>query len=196
MISFSLALFLNNDLVWNHLCLIRVIVKKRDMKLRLNSLIIICIALIISGTYPVYAQSELVTLQAENDSSISQMVKSGNYIFKARMALPMQGGSKFLTTDYDLVVSSDTIKAWLPYFGRAYSAPIDPSGGGIKFTSTRFDYKVNDLKKGGWRVEIAPKDVRDVRKLTLNISESGYSSLQVISNRRQLISFNGKIVDR
>lgn len=118
---------------------------------------------------------------------------SGDYVFKAQSVSPGGGAYRHLTSIYTLQVSEDTLAADLPYFGRAYSAPINPSEGGIRFTSTEFELKKQSKKKGGWVVLLEPKDTRDVRQLTLTISEKGYALLQVTSNNRQPISFNGYI---
>lgn len=84
----------------------------------------------------------------------------------------------------------------MPYFGRAFVAPMNPSEGGIRFTSTDFNYTVKDRKKGGWDIAILPKDAKDVRQMLLSVTESGYGSLQVISNNRQQISYNGYLMER
>lgn len=129
----------------------------------------------------------------KNDKAlqVKESVENQHYIFVAQTALPLQGRVRQLTTDYTLKVSKDTVIADLPYFGRAYSAPIGTSGGGIQFTSTKFEYTSTERKKGGWNISIKPKESQDVRELSLSISENGYASLQVISNNRQAISFNG-----
>lgn len=133
---------------------------------------------------------------AVRDSSVESMVRYGDFVFQAQTALPMRGRVRYLTSPYDLSVSRDTLEAYLPYFGRAYSAPIDPTKGGIEFTSTRFQYKIVSHKKGRWNILIKPEDVNDVQQLSLSVSGSGYASLQVLSTRRQPISFNGRITAR
>ena len=97
-------------------------------------------------------------------------------------------------------VTKDSIIAYLPYYGQAYLAP-DPgtTEGGIKFTSTNFNYKVNQGKKGGWEIVIKPRDHditnwRDVQQMVLNISPDGYASLYVLSTNRDPISFQGDII--
>ncbi|SFD90551.1 protein of unknown function [Chitinophaga sp. CF118] len=126
--------------------------------------------------------------------AIEQMVTSHNYVFKAQTVLPTGAvPNRQLTAEYDLQVSPDTIICYLPYFGRAYTAPMDPTKGGIKFTSTKFDYKETQRKKGGWDILIKPHDTQDASQLSLSISSTGYASLQVISNNRQPISFSGYI---
>jgi len=127
----------------------------------------------------------------EKAALVKENVENRNYRFVAQTALPLQGRVRQLTTEYTLKVTKDTIIADLPYFGRAYSAPIGATNGGIQFTSTNFDYTSTEKKKGGWDISIKPKDTQDVRELSLSISQNGYASLQVISNNRQTISFNG-----
>jgi len=144
----------------------------------------------------VYAQDSTKDNKASKESNVKNMVDAGNYVFVAQTALPVRGGMRQLTSYYDLKVSKDTIVSALPYFGRAYTAPIDPTEGGINFTSTNFNYTTTERKKGGWDILIKPKDGKDVQQLFLTISETGYAVLQATSNNRQAISFNGYITER
>lgn len=130
--------------------------------------------------------------QAARDD-IRSAVTAQEYTFKANNAESARGRNRMLTSEYDLRVSKDTIVAYLPYFGRAYSAPMDPSSGGIKFTSVDFSYSLTERPKGGWEVLIKPNDAKDVQQLFLTISENGYGSLQATGTNRQPISFTGQI---
>jgi hypothetical protein len=147
------------------------------------------------------AQNARQQRQSAKAEHIKNMVTNIDYVFKANYVNPQRGGSRALTSDYDLAVSKDTINAYLPYFGRAFVAPINPTEGGIKFKTAKFDYKAKSNKKGGWDVLITPKDrnisdMRDVQTLRLNISQNGFASLQVISSNRDPISFDGYIESR
>ena len=133
-------------------------------------------------------------------AAIKNMVDDTKFYFNAEYALPMRGGTKQLTSIYDVKVTKDSIIAFLPYYGQAYMAP-DPgtTEGGIKFTSTNFSYKVNQGKKGSWEIVIKPRDHdisnwRDVQQMVLNISPDGYASLSVLSTNRDPISFQGDII--
>jgi hypothetical protein len=127
--------------------------------------------------------------------SVKSLLESKNFAFRAQTVLPMGQASRQLTSEYDVRFWSDSIISHLPYFGRAYSASYG-DGGGIQFTSTDFEYKVKARKKGGWDITIKPKDADDVREMNLTVTESGSASLQVSSNKRQPISFNGFITER
>jgi len=135
--------------------------------------------------------SAAVTAQDREQSSIQQAIETKNFIFRASSATPQRGSIRQLTTEYELVVRVDTVNSFLPYFGRAFTAPFNPSDGGIKFTSTYFVYTANEKKKGRWEIEINPKDVSDVTTLYLTVFDNGRASLRVSSINRTAISFNG-----
>ncbi len=132
----------------------------------------------------------------ESSKDVSGLINSKRYVFIAQMASPVGGQSRQLTSEYDLKVRGDSIIAYLPYFGRAYTAPADPSKGGIQFTSTDNAYTQSARKKGGWDINIKPNDAGDVRQMVLSVTSTGNATLQVISNNRQTISFNGYIAER
>ena len=135
--------------------------------------------------------------KAAKAANLKNMIESKSYIFKANQAYPMGGGQVNLTSsNYDLKLSNDTLTAFLPYYGVSYSAPINPTEGGIKFTTTKFDYKVVQKKNGNYQVTFKPKNLNprtpeDVVNMYLTVSQGGYATLQVISINRQGISFNG-----
>ncbi len=146
---------------------------------------------VVSFLLMVLMKPALIFSQSEAD--VKNMVESGQYIFVAQFAIPMAGRTIALTSEYDLTVSKDSIIAYLPYYGRAYQAPLDPSQGGIKFTSTKFDYKTAKAKKNGWDISVATKDQSDNSRLSLHISVNGKATLQASSVYRQPISFTGYI---
>lgn len=133
--------------------------------------------------------------QKLDQATVQQLIQSKEFVFKAQSVLPMTGASRQLTYDYEVRVMGDTISSYLPYFGRAYSATY-PGPGGVDFTSTDFDYQVKKAKKDRWRITIRPNDNQDVRELDLTVYENGSAYLQVISENRQPISYNGYILPR
>jgi len=139
------------------------------------------------------AVSFSTSAQEKDPVSLQNMIESKNFVFKARTAFPQSGSSQLLTSQYDLTFTGDKLVSFLPFFGRAYSvSPADD--GGIKFTSTNFNYTTKKTKKG-WSITITPKDANGVQQLFLDISTSGYANLQVNSANRQNISFAG-VVER
>lgn len=129
----------------------------------------------------------------DKEAVVKTMVDNHRFVFKAQSAQPTRGRTVQLNSDYDVKVSGDTLRTYLPYFGRAYSAPIGGSGGGFDFTSKEFEYNSKARKKGGWDITIRPKDVADVREMSMTVFENGSASLRVTSNNREPMSFNGYI---
>ncbi len=125
-------------------------------------------------------------------SDIKDMVDSHRFTFVAESVNPNRGRFRTLTSRYDVRVSSDSLVSYLPYFGRAYTAPIDPSEGGIHFTSTDFSYDVTNNGSDKWNLLIKPKS-QDVRQLNFTIFGNGSATLSVTSNSREPISFNGHL---
>lgn len=136
----------------------------------------------------------MIQAQEKNELTTQQLLESKNYIFKAESVNPPRGRFRQLTSEYDLVVTSDSVIAYLPYFGRAYSAPINSAEGGIKFTSADFEYSMDKKKKRSYEVVIKPKDIQDVQTLYLTVFDNKKASLRVNSINRESISFNGYIM--
>lgn len=155
-----------------------------------NILIRSLLTILIAGSF-----STVTHAQKLDKAVVQNFIKAKEFVFKAQTVLPMTGMSRQLTSEYDVKFLGDSIVAYLPYFGRAYSAGYG-EGGGIDFTSTKFDYKVKQRRKGGWDITIKPQDAKDVQQLNFTVSEDGYASLQVTGNNRQAISYNGYIVER
>src|SRR5688572_1006534 len=124
---------------------------------------------------------------------VQKAVETKNFVFKAESASPQRGGFRQLTPEYELLVRPDTVVSFLPYFGRSYSAPVNPSDAGIKFTSMKYEYSVKNKKKNRWDITIKPGDVSDISDLNLTVFDNGRASLRVNSNNREAISFDGYI---
>ena len=150
------------------------------MKQRKYILYIIAIlTLIFSGC------NTLKQVRAENyldSDKLQQLIEQKQFTFDAEHVNPMQGPS---------------IEAYLPYFGRAYTAPIRSSEGGIKFKATDYDYKVNRKTDKSFDITIKPNnlDNPDLTGLViyLNIYEGGSASANINMTNRQPISFSGTI---
>lgn len=133
------------------------------------------------------------TAGKSKESRIKDMLVSKNFVFVAQTALPLRGTSVQLTSAYDLRVNGEKVETRLPYFGRAYTAPLNPRDAGINITSTDFKYAIKERKRGGWDINIQPNDNRDVRQMLITVSEKGFARLQVTSMNRDIISYNGYI---
>lgn len=151
-------------------------------------------------------------VNAQTDKATTQrIVEAKNFTFVASSAIPMNnaeinnilsrmpggsGGSINLTgSNYDIRITPDSVIAYLPYYGRAFSAPMNQDDNGYKFTSTKFSYKNSARKKGGWDITIIPQDTKENVRMNLTISVNGYASLVVSSNNKQSITYNGYLME-
>ncbi len=125
---------------------------------------------------------------------IRQAVERPDFIFEATYAYPTGYRSVYLSPYYEVKVSPDTVRAYLPYYGRAYRAPMDPREGGYHFTSTDFTYKFTPGdRKGNWIAEVTFLDLDRPVTFRFDIWEEGNARLNVSDMNRQPISFQGDI---
>jgi hypothetical protein len=126
---------------------------------------------------------------------VRDKVEAFNFTFEALTAQSMRFNLVHLSPDYTLKVSKDTLKAYLPYFGQAYTAPLNSTEGGIKFTSTKFERKVVLGKHvGNWKITFKTLDTPEPLNLYLEIWGNGSAHLNVNDPNRQSISFDGELV--
>jgi hypothetical protein len=94
---------------------------------------LLCILVNLSCSLPVS------NAQQKSAEEIKIIVESQNFVFNAEVANPARGGTRQLSAGYDLTITKSNVVAYLPFFGRAQTIPVDAAGGGIRFTSTDFD---------------------------------------------------------
>ena len=147
-------------------------------------------------------------LAQTDKATTAKIVTAKTYTFVARSATPlntqdvsavmsrmpggMQGGTINLdASTYEVRVTPDSVVAYLPYYGRSYTATIGQTDGGIKFNSKKFTYKSNKGKKYGWDVVVDTKDVNENYRLAFSIGDEGYVTLSLNSNNKQSITYQG-----
>lgn len=126
-------------------------------------------------------------------AQIEKQVTKKDFSTTYNMAIPLGGKSIHLSgSSYFLDLSNDSLKVYLPYFGRAYSAPYDTRGGGFDFVSTKFEYD-STRKKSGWNIKIETKDTNPHTRFYMDIMDNGKIILSASDNNRQSITFYGQI---
>ena len=127
--------------------------------------------------------------------SVKPILDSQHYVFQPWTAQSLSGPLHHLNAgDFTLVITPNKIVSALPYYGRDYVAPMDPTTNVLDFKSGKFTYTLTPGKKDGWIVLIKPQDNEEIQQLQLTISSSGYSSLQVLFTNRDPITFNGIVL--
>lgn len=123
---------------------------------------------------------------------VSAMLADNQYLFFMQYVRPASGRQRMITGNYTLVVTKNKVEADLPYFGRAYNAPMGTDGG-IKFSSENFSYEMVTGKNERKEITIKPRDVSDIQVVYLTVYSNGSADLRVQSNSRQTISYSGEI---
>jgi hypothetical protein len=128
-----------------------------------------------------------------SSDEIKNVIDSSQFIFVAERVNPLRGSTRYLTSKYNVTIKKDTIDCDLPYFGRAFQAPIDPLKGGIRFVSSDFSRSINSKNENEWEILFKPNDNADVQQLSFDIFNSGTATLHVTNTHRDPISFYGHI---
>lgn len=129
--------------------------------------------------------------KAANEAQLRAAIENRTFVVDVDRALPMSGSSRMLTSPYTLTINGDTVKSYLPYFGRAYSVPYG-GGEGLIFDSVVTDYQSSFDKKGKATIEFKTKSKEDQFVYRIYIFPNASASIDVSSVNRQQISFQGK----
>lgn len=136
------------------------------------------------------------TKAQDSTKTIKTIIDAKQYIFEPRNTTTGNGRLKQLTPGYFLQVKGDTLKTDLPYFGKAYSASMNPSDAGFNFTSTNFTYAVTEGKKKNYNIAIKTKDQTYNTDFTVTVYDDGTAYLRANNTNRQPVSYNGNIKEK
>jgi hypothetical protein len=131
--------------------------------------------------------------KAKQQLEMANLIDSGKFRFVARSANSELGYFNPLTSNYDMVFDSLQIKAFLPYFGRAYHFQYGGDGG------VKFDLKANKInkewseRKKMFHITTQLADSQDSYSIYLTAGINGFADLKINFNNRSWISYNGTI---
>jgi Domain of unknown function (DUF4251) len=141
----------------------------------------------------------LITVNAKaqkmTEQEVTALIEGGSYFFRAQQMFPTGAKSRIINEiNYTLKVQPAELNADLPYVGRAYQAPANPTDVGVRFTSTDFTVERKTSKKGNLEIKFIPKDQADVRECLLTVYKNGNANLMFTFNQRQNISYQGVVL--
>lgn len=123
-------------------------------------------------------------------AQVKKIIDSKHFTIDVKMAYPQSHKAINLTSNYSLEIKGDSVISYLPYFGRAYNVPYG-GGKGLNFSAKIDDYTVSYPKKNLTRIYFTSINDEDTYKYTIEIFDNGNSSIDVLSNQRDGISFSG-----
>ncbi len=90
-------------------------IKMKTFKIFIKTVVLILIA-VTTFTGIANAQNSKKDKQAAKIAAIKNLVDSQNFVFVAEYVSPVGRGRRPLTSQYEVVVSNDTMISYLPYF--------------------------------------------------------------------------------
>jgi hypothetical protein len=155
------------------------------------------LALLMCGAGTVTAQSSLKDDEAHKATEVKNLVNSGRYTFETEKVSTQKGGSRQVGYGTDLDISRDTLIVYLPDAGKTPGTPVSARAAGI--TYVHFSYNMMPAANGGYNVSIIPqekypKEVNDIKKISMHISKEGYTDLTVTTADHGLLEYHGYIM--
>ncbi|PBJ14331.1 DUF4251 domain-containing protein [Flavobacterium sp. ACN6] len=123
-------------------------------------------------------------------NEIKALLDAKNFVFEAQKVTP-QGG-RLIQLDYStyfLNFNTDNTTCDLPFFGRGFNVGYN-SDGGIKFEGKPTNIKVEN-KKNNTVLKATVRGRTDTYDLTFTVFYNGSATLNVNSNNRAAISYDG-----
>lgn len=141
---------------------------------------------------------------------VEQVVSNQRFTFKAETARPMEDVNLAVMDmfpnardlyrigegNYTLQVTPDSLIVSLPYFGRSYTPLYGTTDIGIKFSSTKYTYKVSKPSKRNkpYEIEIKPLDRSDINRIRVSVFDNAKATVYISSINRNPISYEGTLV--
>lgn len=143
------------------------------------------------GAPSLWAQSKQEKKE-QREKEVKEWIDGKRFTIEVDRALPLRGRSVHLTSPYSLELRGDSVFSYLPYFGRAYSAPYG-GGNGMRFEEVMTDYTLSYGKKGKAILKFETRTDDDKYTFFIEIYPNGSATIQVNSVNKQSIGYQGEI---
>ena len=165
--------------------------KMNRMKSRYMMMMGLIVGVLIVGCSTL-TTAEREAKKAEKAAWVTKCLDNKHFVIDVDMMNTRRMGSKMLTSDWSLEVKGDTLVSYLPYVGVAHE-PIFGEVKGLNFTAPFMSYEDRGFLKGVRTIRFRVSSGEDMLEYTLEVTENGYASIDVISRAREGISFSGQM---
>lgn len=131
----------------------------------------------------------------QKEKEVKEMIDEKRFTIDVDRALPMGGRSVNLTTPYSFEMRGDSAISYLPYFGRAYSAPYG-GGNGMRFEKSVTDYSCSYNKKGTAQIKFATRTDEDTYRFDIRVFSNGSATISVTPTNKQSITYQGELAPK
>ena len=123
---------------------------------------------------------------------IVALIDGGEFAYTVQSANPTGGKTVQITSSYSMEAKGGIYKAYLPYFGRAYTASYGGDGG-VEFEGEPSDLKINkNADKRTITISFNIKNKNETYGCTL-VTGGGNGTLTITSSNRSTISYYGRV---
>lgn len=130
--------------------------------------------------------------EAVYSGGLEELLNSKTFEFIANTVYPSSGAPKNLVgSGYSVSYSPEMIISYLPFFGRAYSGTTMGRDKGMRFEGKPESFSVE--KKKEYQINTVVKD-GETFDMSLSVSDSGNATLNISSNKRGTISYQGEVI--
>lgn len=147
---------------------------------------------LLLGGQSLSAQSKQEKKEAK-EKAVKEQIESGHFRIQVDRAIPAAGRAVNLTTLYSLELRGDSVMAYLPYFGRAYSLPYG-GGEGMSFEAPASEYELTYDKKEAARIRFKARTDEDLYTFNLRVFPGGSATINVIPVHKQAIQYQGELI--
>lgn len=162
-----------------------------------NTFFLLFFTILLSSSINAQSKKEEKKAKAQKEfEATKKLVESEDFEFQADWATPASGRRVSLTTNPNfLKYSKDSVDIYLPYFGQITGGGASLTGdGGIVCNGPRNKYKMTvDDKKQKIIIDFEVSNKDDTFKFNMQVYKSGSTFINVNSNFRNTISYDGKI---
>ncbi|MFA5301367.1 MAG: DUF4251 domain-containing protein [Bacteroidales bacterium] len=163
----------------------------------MKRLVILSLVLLFFASESMEAQTrkeEKAARKAAQEQQVCDLVDSGSFAISFDRANPTRGMSRTLSPDYEMKFENNRVTTYLPYFGTAHTAPMDPTKLAIELTDQEIDVKTEKDPKKGYSVTFSAKtQTNENITFYLKITYSGMATLSINSSTREPISYLGNL---
>jgi hypothetical protein len=154
------------------------------------------VAILACSVLSIAAQGKKKPSKTEKREMLATKVKDSidhkTFTINVNMAYPMSHAAINLTSNYSLRLAGDSLISYLPYYGRAFRVPY---GGGkaLNFSAKIKDCTISYPKKNRTRIHITVSNDEDTYQYDIDVFDNASTTISVISNEREFISFSGTL---
>lgn len=158
-------------------------------KTLLFAMMILALASCATGMTAGQKEQKAVKYESQLADSVSNRTLTVNFDFVNPFRFP----AHHLTTTYSLKIKDDSISSYLPYFGRAYHADYGSTDSPLSFNGHAEGMKIIKGKKDSYRITFQTMKSQENFEYVLTVFSNGKATLNVSSNERDPISFDGEV---